>query len=88
MKPKHKSSTTRKPKCINPDCPTKGTEYTRGLCEPCYRTLRRLIEVKHVIADWEEAESRALCRKRKPSGFKRFPIEASRKQPQTAKVAK
>ena len=79
MKTKHKPTTTRKPKCINPDCPTKGIEYTRGLCEPCYRTLRRLIEIKKSLT-WEEAENRALCRKRKPSGFKRFPIEASRKK--------
>ena len=60
-------ATRKRPRCCNPDCPTKGVEYTRGLCEPCYRSLRRMIEAGKVDS-WEAAEDSALCRVRRPVG--------------------
>jgi len=77
MKRKPTKKPTRRPaRCINPDCPSKGVEYARGLCEPCYRCITRLIKLQR-IKDWKEAESRAMCRGRKPIGVTRFPTQVA-----------
>jgi len=80
MKPKTQSHPARKPKCVNPDCPSKGEEYSRGLCELCYRSLRHLIvKTNRLPGGWKEAEDRGLCRAPKPAGMRRFPVVAAAK---------
>ena len=70
--------TTKKParklKCINPDCPTRGDVYTRGVCENCYRAIRYKIK-KGEMTD-ADATGLGMWEDRKPAGFKRFPKQS------------
>lgn len=75
-KPRSKSTRSTPARCVNPDCTTRGPEYARGLCEPCYRVLRRLVTVTKKLT-WEEAENQGLCRGPKPAGSRRFPLVAA-----------
>ena len=62
-------------RCINPDCPTRGKAYVRGLCEPCYRSLLRLLKKQN--RSLSDAEQKGLCKRPQPTiGGKRFPLEA------------
>ena len=72
-KAKLKSTPRKKPPCCNPDCHSHGVEYCRGLCELCYRSLRRLIEIKKLLT-WTDAEERGLCRTIRPFSARRFPL--------------
>jgi hypothetical protein len=67
----------RKKKCINPDCRSTGKSAkpaVRGLCEACYRALKRLIKAGKLTE--QEAYDRGLWLKSQPPGAKRFPEEA------------
>lgn len=73
--------------CMNPDCRTHGGKAQfLGLCEACYRALKRLI-AKDVLS-LDEAVERGLCRQKRPAGSRRFPgvVGAPHFQPTTRKA--
>jgi hypothetical protein len=60
--------------CVNPDCSSVGNQtklIARGLCDGCYRALRRLC--KQLGITLEDAADRGWCRHRRVKGSQRFP---------------
>ena len=61
-KAKKRRVTRPKPRCMNPDCRSRGErrqQYIRGLCEACDKAPRRLIAAGKTT--WEEAEEEGRC---------------------------
>jgi len=61
-------------KCMNHSCcspATKRQVFARGLCENCYRTLRRMIQAEKLT--WGDAENMNLALPPWHVGKKRFP---------------
>jgi len=69
-------SLSRNTRCMNPDCqsPRPAEAKYRGLCEACYRALKRLVEAGNIT--WAEAEEQGACLAPRPAGSSRWPTIA------------